>query len=87
MSSLCDLGPVDYLSRWSDIWSGLDVFCNVVFCNVLFSLLLKPTPFRHVTVSSSRRQLYDKVFSRHRSQRDGLLSEEVTLIYDRLSNS
>ena len=32
---------------------------------------------RHVTISSSRRQLYDKVFTRHRSQRDGLLSEEV----------
>eukprot|EP00090_Calanus_glacialis_P038992 TRINITY_DN67934_c0_g1_i1.p1 TRINITY_DN67934_c0_g1~~TRINITY_DN67934_c0_g1_i1.p1 ORF type:complete len:174 (-),score=60.79 TRINITY_DN67934_c0_g1_i1:32-553(-) len=35
---------------------------------------------RHVTISSSRRQLYDKVFSRHRSQRDGLLSEEGTLL-------
>ena len=34
---------------------------------------------RHVTVSSSRRQLYDKVFSRNRSSRDGLLTEEVRL--------
>ena len=31
----------------------------------------------HVTVNSSRRQLYDKVFTRNRSQRDGLLTEEV----------
>ena len=34
---------------------------------------------RHVSVSSSRRQLYDKVFTRHRSQRDGLLTEELTM--------
>ena len=35
---------------------------------------------RHVTISSSRRQLYDLVVSRHRSQRDGLLSKEVYTI-------
>ena len=33
----------------------------------------------HVTVNSSRRQLYDKVFTRNRSQRDGLLTEEVRI--------
>ena len=45
------------------------------------SSLMNMTPVqylsRHVTVSSSRRQLYDKVFSRYRSSRDGLLTEEV----------
>ena len=45
------------------------------------SSLMSMTPVqylsRHVTVSSSRRQLYDKVFSRYRSSRDGLLTEEV----------
>ena len=47
------------------------------------SCLSKMTPVQylagHVTVSSSRRQLYDKVYSRNRSSKDGLLSEEVVV--------
>ena len=37
---------------------------------------------RYVSVSSSRRQLYNKVFVRHRSLKDGLLNEEVRRIFD-----
>ncbi len=32
---------------------------------------------RFVTVSSARRQLYDLVFVRHRSLKDGMLTDEV----------
>lgn len=69
----------------SDFW--LELPRTFSFTSARFELpldmnsLVSMTPVdylsRHVTISSSRRQLYDKVFSRHRSQRDGLLSEEV----------
>ena len=45
------------------------------------SLLADMTPIeyltRYVNVSSARRQLYDKVFVRHRSLKDGNLTDEV----------
>lgn len=48
------------------------------------SLLSEMTPLdylqRHVSVSSSRRQLYNKVFVRHRSLKDGLLNEETVIL-------
>ena len=47
ISVLCEMSPLDYVSRY-------------------------------VSVSSSRRQLYNKVFVRHRSLKDGLLNEEVS---------
>ena len=34
---------------------------------------------RYVSVGTSRRQLYDKVFTRNRSSRDGLLTEEAAI--------
>ena len=48
------------------------------------SVLSEMTPLdyvsRYVSVSSSRRQLYNKVFVKHRSLKDGLLNEEVSVI-------
>lgn len=42
---------------------------------------------RYVAVSSTRRQLYDKVFVRHRSLKDGMLSDEVsTRVHYKIGN-
>jgi hypothetical protein len=40
--------------------------------------VLSPVEYlaRNVTLETSRRQLFDKVFTRNKSQRDGLLTEE-----------
>ena len=47
------------------------------------SLLSEMSPLdylqRHVSISSSRRQLYNKVFVRYRSLKDGLLNEETVI--------
>ena len=76
MSSLCGLGPVDFLSRfkcrllliltlfhWNQICLET---CPFQICQFKFARSMHPDYCRHVTVSSSRRQLYDKVFSRYK---------------------
>ena len=111
MSSLCGLGPVDFLSRLecqsftdSHLFIGtilsvenMNIYhppslqpvyqfiVSVCFQELFTQIILLVYPVcipqcyihlwwhfsiaysRHVTVSSSRRQLYDKVFSRHKS--------------------
>ena len=46
------------------------------------SVLTEMVPINYlsklVAISSARRQLYDKVFVRHRSLKDGLLTDDVS---------
>ena len=59
MSSSSD----SHLFHWNQIYRET---CPFHICQFKFARSMHPDYCRHVTVSSSRRQLYDKVFSRYK---------------------